>query len=267
VFASTAIDPLRKILAEQIVAQKNKNAPGEAGKRKRSQAQQDLLLNRYIAEASSLKADILRLQSQLSDMDNGNRATNSYVPVIIPAAEAKPVQIPAFVKTDTVYIIDTVVVTETIRSTDTLTLVKRDTITKSSTPVPSTVIIQRDTIVTQKAVDYSAIPADIILFDIGSAAIRPIYNKRLDYLASLLMNNNGLQALISGHTDKSGSQKINEALSVKRAENVAAYLTGKGVQPKQMVTSAVSWLEPAVSGNTRSANSQNRRVVIKLVKK
>ena len=59
----------------------------------------------------------------------------------------------------------------------------------------------------------------------------------------------------------------NEALSNKRAEMVAAYLINKGVQPSRLVTNAVSWLEPAVAGNSTSANSQNRRVVIKLLKR
>lgn len=225
------------------------------------------MLNRYIDEASSLKAAIRRLQTQLAGIDNRYLAASTLTPVITPAEEAKPGQNTSQIRTDTIYIRDTIVVTETIRSTDTLTLVKRDTIKTTSSRAPAIVIIQRDTIVTQKPLDYSAIPADIILYDIGSAAIRPIYNKRLDYLASVLLKNRGLQARITGHTDKSGSTKINEALSMKRAENVAVYLTGKGVQPVQLVTGAVSWLEPAVSGNTKSANSQNRRVVIKLVKR
>jgi len=250
-----------------MAQQQNKAVADYADKRTSSQDQQEQLVNRYLSESASLKADIRRLQTQVSGISNGYRTNPTVLPVIIPRTNEEPEQISKQIQRDTLYIRDTVVITETIRSTDTLTLIKRDTLIKTSGPVPAIVVVQRDTIVAQKTVDYTAIPADIILFDIGSASIRPIYTRRLDYVANVLLKNNGLQVTITGHTDRSGSPKINEALSNKRAEMVAAYLINKGVQPSRLVTDAVSWLEPAVAGNSTSANSQNRRVVIKLLKR
>lgn len=225
------------------------------------------MLNRYIIESAALKAEISRLQTQLSG--NGKKDRSSLVPVIIPVTETKRANTPPLVKTDTVYISDTMTVRvmDTIRTNDTLTLIKTDTITRLAKPVPARVVIQRDTVVTQQAVDFTTIPADIFLFDLGSSKIRQVYNKRLDYLAAVLIKNPGLEASITGHTDKSGSPEINTALSHKRAENVATYFTNKDVPPAQLVTSALSWLEPAVLGNSTTANSQNRRVVVRLRKK
>jgi len=228
------------------------------------QNQQDELLNRYLAESASLKAEINRLQTQVSGMANSYTGTTATMPVIIPVTTAPSVNAQSQNTTDTIYIRDSIRLIDTLRIKDTLTLVKRDTIIRVNKAVPPSVVIKRDTIVTQQAFDFTAIPADIILFDIGSSNIRQVYNKRLDYIAGVLKKHPGLQASITGHTDKSGSPAINTALSLKRAENVAAYLRTKGVPTAQLVTNSLTWLEPAVSGHSKSANSQNRRVVIKM---
>lgn len=214
-----------------------------------------------------MKGEISRLQTQPYGSRNNYRGTATVVPVVIPSAKTKQATATAPIITDTIYVRDTIRVMDTVRVMDTLTLVKRDTITRMNKPTPVAMVIENDTLVNQKAFDYTAIPAEVILFDIGRSNIRQVYYSRLNYIAGILIKHPGLQASITGHTDKSGSQKINNALSLKRAQNVEIYLTNKGVPAARLTTNALSWLEPAVSGNSKSASSQNRRVEIRMLNK
>lgn len=236
------------------------NAAGDRSDNRKLREQQDVLLKRYSANAASLKAEINRLQSRLSEMDGRFNASNTAVPVVIPlTTNIQPPMAPTTI-TDTIYVKDTI----TLK--DTLVVVKTDTITRSAkTPRPMPAAIRRDTVIREIPVDYAAFPADILLFDLGRSTVRPVYFKRLDYIAGILLKQPLLKATITGHTDKTGSPQRNQELSFSRAKNVEQYLVDKGVSPSRLVTSALSFLEPAVAGNTKSASSQNRRVVIKIV--
>ena len=68
--------------------------------------------------------------------------------------------------------------------------------------------------------------------------------------------------LIVGHTDASGDETYNEALSLKRAESVADYLVSKGVETDALRVIGRGSKEPLVSNETREGRIQNRRVDI-----
>jgi len=185
----------------------------------------------------------------------------------MPASKNNLVQAPLQVIKDTIRIIDTVYQRDSISIRDTLTLLTRDTVTRIIAPTPVPAAMQKEKTPQQIPFDYTAIPADILLFDLGRSTIRPVYFSRLNYIAGILMKQTGLQVMITGHTDKSGSPEVNSALSIKRAKNVEQYLMNKGVPKSQLSTGALSFFEPAVAGSSTSASSQNRRVVIRIVNK
>ena len=66
-----------------------------------------------------------------------------------------------------------------------------------------------------------------ILFDTGTAKLRPESGKALDILAEALKANAGKTFEIRGHTDSVGNAAANRALSVSRSEAVKAYLMAK----------------------------------------
>ena len=66
-----------------------------------------------------------------------------------------------------------------------------------------------------------------ILFDTGTAKLRPESGKALDILAEGLKANAGKTFEIRGHTDSVGNAAANRALSVSRSEAVKAYLMAK----------------------------------------
>lgn len=283
--ADTRSSDTRNVNNERQLRQLSANTAAERDNRQRQSRQQDDLLRRYLQESASLKGDIQHLQQSVNNNDRNYRGSNTILPVVIPPTQTQQlVAAPVGSRRDTVYLKDTIHIrdTVTLANTDIVnpmrlpapiakdTLRIRDTLTLTKIEIINPVAaapITRDTVIRQTPFDYTAIPADIILFGLGKANLQPVYHNRLNYIAGILRKDATLQASITGHTDKSGSPEINKALSLKRAQNVAAYLANKGVASTSLVTDAVSSLEPAIAGNSRSASSQNRRVVIKIIKK
>jgi outer membrane protein OmpA-like peptidoglycan-associated protein len=78
----------------------------------------------------------------------------------------------------------------------------------------------------------------------------------------------GLRARIAGHADRFGPERYNLALSRRRAESVAQYLTGKGMKAEELVIVAKGESEPRVTCNggpnarTIACLAPNRRVEI-----
>lgn len=72
------------------------------------------------------------------------------------------------------------------------------------------------------------------LFGFDSAKLNPNQPK-LDDLATLLNDNPSVgNVVITGYTDRIGSDKYNQKLSQERANSVKAYLTGKGVSADRL---------------------------------
>ena len=67
---------------------------------------------------------------------------------------------------------------------------------------------------------------------------------------------------IYGHTDNTGSDAVNERLSNRRAESVAAYLKNCGIASSRMTTEGKSYSQPVASNETVEGRAQNRRVEI-----
>jgi len=65
---------------------------------------------------------------------------------------------------------------------------------------------------------------------------------------------------IAGHTDNTGSRKTNMRLSEQRAESVKNWLTGRGIDPKRITTSAHGPDKPIVPNNTKEGRDKNRRI-------
>jgi len=82
-----------------------------------------------------------------------------------------------------------------------------------------------------------------------------------------LQKDTGLLANVTGHTDATGPAKINKLLSQRRALAVADLLEAYGAPANQLVTKAFAALDPAVDGNSKADNRQNRRVEINLTRK
>lgn len=74
---------------------------------------------------------------------------------------------------------------------------------------------------------------------------------------------NGLTNIqIIGHTDNTGSDRINDPLSVNRAKSVYNYLVGQGVDAKRMSFVGKGSHEPIADNSTAEGRKENRRVEV-----
>ncbi|WP_223871779.1 OmpA family protein [Candidatus Dactylopiibacterium carminicum] len=105
------------------------------------------------------------------------------------------------------------------------------------------------------------IPSDIS-FAVNRADIQPNFRTVLDQFATSLRNNTGTRVDIVGHTDSTGSDAINNPLSVRRAESVRDYLVGRGVSSSRFKTAGVGASQPIADNTTASGRALNRRVEI-----
>jgi outer membrane protein OmpA-like peptidoglycan-associated protein len=70
---------------------------------------------------------------------------------------------------------------------------------------------------------------------------------------------------VLGHTDSDGAEGYNQALSERRAQSVASFLTGRGVATVRIATIGYGETRPIATNETAEGKAQNRRVEIKVV--
>ena len=105
------------------------------------------------------------------------------------------------------------------------------------------------------------IPSDIS-FDTGSAVIKPAMRPVLDRFAQTLNANPVTQVRILGHTDSTGSDTLNNPLSVNRAASTRDYLAGRGVDASRVAIDGRGEREPVADNNTDAGRAKNRRVEV-----
>ncbi|RYZ13376.1 MAG: OmpA family protein [Comamonadaceae bacterium] len=106
-----------------------------------------------------------------------------------------------------------------------------------------------------------AIPSDVS-FDTGRAAIKSNFAPVLDQFANGLRNNPNAEVRIVGHTDSTGTDAINNPLSVDRAESTRDYLISKGVPARAFRVDGRGSREPIADNASDAGRAQNRRVEI-----
>jgi outer membrane protein OmpA-like peptidoglycan-associated protein len=105
------------------------------------------------------------------------------------------------------------------------------------------------------------VPSDIS-FDTGRSAVKPELRSVLDSFANGLANDPNLRVSIVGHTDSTGSDAVNNPLSVDRAQSVRDYLAGRGVQPARVEVAGRGSREPIADNGSDAGRAKNRRVEI-----
>jgi outer membrane protein OmpA-like peptidoglycan-associated protein len=99
-----------------------------------------------------------------------------------------------------------------------------------------------------------------ILFDTGSAALKPEAVTQLEQLGDILAKYSDDRIRIEGFTDSTGSTKSNEELSQRRAAAVKDVLAGRGVQEKQITALGMGETRPVADNGTADGRAKNRRV-------
>ena len=105
------------------------------------------------------------------------------------------------------------------------------------------------------------IPADVS-FDVGRHAIKPNMRPVLDRLASTLNQHPVTTVTIFGHTDSTGSDSVNDPLSINRAASTRDYLVQRGVSAQRIAVDGRGSRQPVADNSTASGRAMNRRVEI-----
>jgi outer membrane protein OmpA-like peptidoglycan-associated protein len=104
-----------------------------------------------------------------------------------------------------------------------------------------------------------------ITFQVDHSDIQPQFQSTLDQVAQTLASYNQTYIDVLGHTDSTGSDAYNQALSERRAQAVADYLAARSVQRARIGTRGYGESQPIASNDTDAGRAENRRVEIKVV--
>lgn len=110
------------------------------------------------------------------------------------------------------------------------------------------------------------IPSDIS-FDTNRFDIKPNLRPILDQFAQGLSNQPNTEIRIIGHTDSTGSDSINNPLSINRAASARDYLAARGVDGRRVQIDGRGSYEPIADNNTERGRAQNRRIEIFLAER
>ncbi|MCF3640763.1 OmpA family protein [Rhizobium sp. TRM95111] len=104
-------------------------------------------------------------------------------------------------------------------------------------------------------------PSNITFATDQDQVIPPFY-PTLDSVAIVLRKFDKTLIDVDGHTDSTGSPGYNQALSERRAGNVASYLAARGVDQRRMSAMGYGQERPIASNGDEAGRAQNRRVEI-----
>ena len=107
-----------------------------------------------------------------------------------------------------------------------------------------------------------------ITFDFAKATLTSASNVKLDQAAEIIKSSNGGNFLVTGHTDKKGSDAVNLRLSRERAAAVVKALEARGVNEHQLKSTGVGSREAVVPVDASNAEREkDRKVVVQAIDK
>jgi Outer membrane protein and related peptidoglycan-associated (lipo)proteins len=104
----------------------------------------------------------------------------------------------------------------------------------------------------------------LVFFDFDKADITPEASRVITQAAAAAKQGSAARINLTGHTDRSGSDKYNLALSLKRANAVKDSLVSQGIPADQIAVVGKGESEPLVATPDGVREPQNRRVEIVL---
>jgi hypothetical protein len=102
--------------------------------------------------------------------------------------------------------------------------------------------------------------AAALKFETGKVNIAPKSLQGLDSLVQIMTLYPNTSLNIIGHTDNTGTRKINDLLSLSRAKKVQTYLVKKGLAINRTTLIGMADTQPIASNANKDGRAQNRRV-------
>ena len=102
-----------------------------------------------------------------------------------------------------------------------------------------------------------------VMFEFNSASLNPSASNELVRVLNKIDEFDSIDSIeIIGHTDSSGPEQYNQALSVQRATGVRDYLAAHGVAARVLTVNGKGEMSPVADNTSREGRAKNRRVDI-----
>ena len=104
-----------------------------------------------------------------------------------------------------------------------------------------------------------------ITFKVGSARLDASSSALLDTLLDVIQRCPGMNIEVGGHTDDTGGNAANQALSEKRAASVVDYLQAEGVAEGRLEARGYGEAAPFLPNDSAENRGRNRRIAFKVI--
>ncbi|MDH4124105.1 MAG: OmpA family protein [Gammaproteobacteria bacterium] len=104
-----------------------------------------------------------------------------------------------------------------------------------------------------------------VTFATNSADLNASFFNVLTSVGKVLQEFDQTIVEVAGHTDSTGTDEYNQALSERRAGTVSQYLQSRGITAQRMITVGMGESMPVADNATDSGRQANRRVEITIV--
>jgi len=104
-----------------------------------------------------------------------------------------------------------------------------------------------------------------VTFATDSSDLSPAFFSVLNSVGKVLAEYEQTVVEVAGHTDSTGSDSYNQALSERRATAVSSYLRGQGVIDQRLITLGMGEARPVADNSSAEGRQANRRVEITMV--
>lgn len=122
--------------------------------------------------------------------------------------------------------------------------------------VKETIVLERGRTVILEGVNFAT----------GSATLTRDSERTLEKAFIALVANPEVRVEIAGYTDNVGSARVNDALSLRRAQAVKSWLARKGIDARRMTTVGMGMRDPIAPNDTPEGRAQNRRIEFHVLK-
>lgn len=100
-----------------------------------------------------------------------------------------------------------------------------------------------------------------VFFDVNKSNIKEQFKPEIAKVAEALNEFPNATARIEGHTDNTGPRKLNERLSLARANSVKSALVNEyNINPNRLSAQGFAWDQPIADNKTKEGRAMNRRV-------
>jgi outer membrane protein OmpA-like peptidoglycan-associated protein len=100
------------------------------------------------------------------------------------------------------------------------------------------------------------------MFAVDKTELQPGAAAELDRITSFLQAHPERKVLVEGHTDDTGTEQYNMALSERRAQVVAHHLESRGIDSSRIEVQGEGESSPVAPNDTPAGRQQNRRVEV-----